>query len=126
MFAARLAERLPASSPAVLGDTDRDAIATALVTAMGNAEYSPRGMAAAAVRVVNRLLADRAPELAPPAASSPLVTDSGQPARLVIRPEDVEVAERAWLRGGIQGALESYARRIELGLAVGTTAEADQ
>ncbi|MCK9927533.1 hypothetical protein MXD62_10180, partial [Frankia sp. Mgl5] len=44
-----------------LGDTDRDAIATALVTAIGDGDYSPRGMADAAVRVVNRLLADRAP-----------------------------------------------------------------
>ncbi|MCK9927568.1 hypothetical protein MXD62_10360, partial [Frankia sp. Mgl5] len=41
-FAAGLAERLPTPRPATLGDTDRDAIATALVTAIGDGDYSPR------------------------------------------------------------------------------------
>ncbi|MCK9929296.1 hypothetical protein MXD62_19290, partial [Frankia sp. Mgl5] len=54
-----------------LGDTDRDAIATALVTAIGDGDYSPRGMADAAVRVVNRILAGRA-------SASPFVTGDGQ------------------------------------------------
>lgn len=53
---------------------------------------------------------------------NPLVTDSGQPGRLVVRPDDVEVAERAYAAGGMQAALESYARRVVLGLAVGAEA----